>query len=314
MGNTQSKRKRLARLFEAYASNLSAFVPSLQNIFACPLCLGGFTRDALESEGLTEEHIISRELGGRLITITCKECNSRGGAELDAHLVNEFRALDKLSGLSDKSFRGRIKVGDVKQDVEIYVSGDKSRRLRIVGDKKRTDPASLREIERSLESRPESVKFQLNFGYDRNRANVARLRAAYLLMFRYFGYEYILHKNVERVRRQILTPGRDIIASRASYAFGLAPEELNSVALLRSPPQLRCFVVSFRVTTAVDRSFGVVLPGLGDEGDDIYERWGENFETLKGKEMDVTTILRNPHAPPGYIYKGAVTSAWNTLK
>jgi hypothetical protein len=283
-------------------------------MFACPLCLRGFTRDALESEGLTEEHVISRELGGRLITITCKECNSRGGAELDVHLINEFRALDKISGLSEKPFRGRVKVGDVKQDVEIYVSGDKSRRLRLVGDKKRTNPASLREIEHSLEAEPGKVKFQLNFGYDRHRANVAKLRAAYLLMFRYFGYEYILHKNVERVRRQILTPGQDMIASKASFAFGLAPEELNSIGLLRSPPGLRCFIVSFRVSTAVERSFGVVLPGLDDAGDDIYERWDEKRETLKGVELDATFFIQNPNAPLGYIYKRAVTSACSTLR
>jgi hypothetical protein len=314
MGNTQSKRRRLARFFEAYASNLSAFVPSLQNIFACPLCLRGFTQDALESEGLTEEHVISRELGGRLITLTCKECNSRDGAELDVHLVNEFRALDKISGLSAQPFKGRVKVGDAKQDVEIYVSGGKSPRLRLVGDKKRTNPASLREIEQLLESEPRGVKFQLNFGYDRHRANVAKLRAAYLLMFKYFGYEYILHKNVEGVRQQILTPGQDLIASKASFAFGLAPEELNSIALLRHSPELRCFVVSFRVSTAVDRSFGVILPGLGDGGDDVYERWHERRETLKGVQLDATFVLQNPNAPPGYIYKGAITSAWDTLQ
>jgi 5-methylcytosine-specific restriction endonuclease McrA len=107
MGNTRSKRKRLARLFEAFAANLSAFDSSQQNIFACPLCLRGFTQDALESEGLTEEHIISRELGGRLITLTCKECNSRGGAELDVHLVNEFRALDKIGSPAYLVLRGR---------------------------------------------------------------------------------------------------------------------------------------------------------------------------------------------------------------
>ncbi len=314
MGNTRPKRKRLAHLFEAYASNLSSFVPSLQNVFACPLCLREFTRDALESEGLTEEHVISRELGGRLITITCKECNSRGGAELDAHLVNEFCALDKISGLSDKPFRGRVKARDARQDVGIYVSGDKSPRLRIVGDKKRTNPASLREIEQSLESEAEGVKFELNFGYDRHRANVAKLRAAYLLMFRNFGYEYILRNSVKAVRQQILTPGQDIIASKACMAFGVVPEELNSISLLRSPPELRCFIASFRVSTAIGRSFWVVLPSLDDGGEDVYERWHEKRERLKGVEMDVTTILQSPDAPPGYIYKGAVTRAWNTLR
>ncbi len=143
MGNTQSKRRRLTRYFEAYASNLSFFIPSLRNVFACPLCLRGFNPDALESEGLTEEHVISRELGGKLITLTCKDCNSRGGADLDVHLANEFRALDKISGLRAKPFKGRVKVGDVKQDVEVYVSGDQSPRLRIIGDTKRTNPKEV---------------------------------------------------------------------------------------------------------------------------------------------------------------------------
>jgi hypothetical protein len=313
MRNSQSKSNRLARLFEAYASNLSICDPALQNVIACPLCLRKFTLDALESKILTEEHIISRELGGKLVTLTCKECNSSDGSELDSNLINEFRALDGLSGLSGKPFKGRVKMRDAKQDVEIYFSTGKSPKIRLVGDKQRVNPASAQAIMQALEKEPKEVSFQVDFGYSPQKANVAKLRAAYLLMFRYFGYEYILHESLKEVRQQILSPGQDIIASKASIAFKHDPEELNSIGLIRSPSELRAFIVSFKVSTAIDRSFGVILPGFSSDSNGIYDRWSEKSEALKDSQMDITYILQNPNAPPGYIYQGVVTSAWDNI-
>lgn len=313
MSGTQSKSRRLAQLFEAYAANLTVCDPSLKDTFVCPLCLCRFTRDAIESKALTEEHVISRKLGGRLITLTCKGCNSEGGSGLDSNLINEFLFWDTISGLGGKSFKGHVKARDSKQDVDIYFSSEGSPKMRLIGDEKRSNPASVRAIMQAMEKESTEVSFNVNFGFSRQRANVAKLRAAYLLMFRYFGYEYILHENVRVVRQQILSPDQDIVASKASVAFNHAPEELNGVSLLRSPSELRSFIVNFKVSTAVDRSFGVILPGLGCDGDSIYDRWHAAGETLKDRQFDVTNILPNPDAPSGHVYEGVVTSVWNSL-
>jgi len=228
-------------------------------------------------------------------------------------LVNEFRALDGISGLGGKPFRGRVKTRDSKQDVDIYFSDGKPQKIRLIGDKKRSNPQSVQTIMQAMEEEPTEVSFQIDFGYIRQKANVAKLRSAYLLMFTYFGYEYILHENVKDVRRQILSPEQDIIASKASIAFNDPPEELNSVGLLRSPSELRSFLVSFKVSTKVDRSFGVILPGFDSDSSSIYDRWPANGETLNDKQMDITNILPNPNAPFGYIYEGVVMFAWNSL-
>lgn len=313
MGNTQAKRNRLTRLFEAYALNLAACAPHLRDTFGCPLCLREFTRNEFESGALTEEHILSRRLGGRLITLTCKDCNSSGGAELDVHLVNEFRFLDGIEGLGSKPFRGRVKMRDAKQDVEVVLQRrEGSPFLQIVGDEKRSNPASVRAIMQAMEEDPGAVSFQVDFGFDRHRANVAKLRAAYLLMFSFFGYEYVLRRGGDEVRRQILSPEQDVIASKATFAAECAPDELNSIGLLKSPHELRCFVVNFKVTTEVDRSFTVILPGLDDESS-FYDRWHEKREALKDVQPDVTYFLRNPNAPPGYIYQGLIRRAWNDI-
>jgi hypothetical protein len=313
VGKTQAKRQRLSRLFEAYASNLTACATHLRDTFACPLCLREFSRTEFESGVLTEEHVISRILGGRLITLTCKECNSNGGAELDVHLVNEFRFLDGIEGLGDKPFRGRVKMRDAKQDVEVVLQRrDGSPVFQIVGDEKRSNPASVRAIMQAMEEDPEAVSFQVDFGFDRHRANVAKLRAAYLLMFSYFGYEYVLRRGGEEVRRQILAHEQDVIASKASFAFEGGPEELNSVGLMKSPPELRCFVVNLKVTTEVGRAFTVILPGLDDESS-FYDRWYERREALEGIQPEVTYILRNPNPPSGYIYLGLIGRAWDDI-
>ncbi|MBK9209082.1 MAG: hypothetical protein IPL71_12575 [Anaerolineales bacterium] len=52
----------------------------------------------MKSGELTLEHIIPSALGGKFITLTCKECNSKSGELLDAHLIQRLRTEDILTG------------------------------------------------------------------------------------------------------------------------------------------------------------------------------------------------------------------------
>jgi hypothetical protein len=313
MALSPAKRERITRLYQSYASNLSILAPQLDDVFGCPLCFRIFTRDAIDAEFITEEHIISRKLGGRLTTLTCKDCNNKDGSRLDSHLVNEFRTRDKIAGLSNSPLKGQVQTPNAKQDVDIYFSKPDSPGLTIVGHPKRSNPKSVQSIMHTMEEGAQNVSFILKPHYSALNSQVAKLRAAYLLMFYYFGYEYVAQESVKLVRQQILSTEKDLIASKAVLDFRQPPEELNSVSVIRTPTALRCFVVSLKISTEIDRSFGVVLPGLGKGDETIYDRWYAQRDNLKGLQIDATYFLPAPDAPLGYIYVGHVTSLWNSL-
>src|ERR687884_973623 len=108
------------RLFDTYATDLSAFLSERCDYVECPLCLGRFSRDDLRSRVVTDEHIIARRLGsrlryatwGKLRTLTCRRCNNRDGTKLDAHLIKGVRAEDILAGQTDEPLDIRFIVGD----------------------------------------------------------------------------------------------------------------------------------------------------------------------------------------------------------
>lgn len=65
--------------------------------YICPICLKLFLLENIEDKSgnyLTIEHVPPEQLGGKLILLTCKECNSNGGDDLDSHLLNRLLELD----------------------------------------------------------------------------------------------------------------------------------------------------------------------------------------------------------------------------
>ena len=313
MSGSKAKRERKARIFDAYAANLSLGAPNFHNVFACPLCMTVYEKDALEKK-ITEEHIISRKLGGQIFTLTCTQCNSQDGSSLDSHLINKFRTDDKLAGLSDDPFRGKLKVEGAEQSVDIYHTGASSSGFLIVGDPKRTNPKALNTIQQALAKGTQEMSLSVKKDYIPRNVSVACIRAAYLLMFRYFGYEFILQDNMVIVREQIKNPESDLIASRAVIKFNDSPEIWNSISVINTPSDLRCFFVCLNFSTKIDRQLGVILPGFDAESKYIYDRWGSARDSLKGLSLGVTYFLPNPNAPIEYIYRGHVSFLWNSVK
>ena len=309
MGQSKDKKNRLNKIFESYSLNLSKIVPSHFRKYACPLCLNLFTQDAIDNNLLTEEHIISRKLGGKLITLTCKDCNSRDGSDLDANLINEFRAKDGVLGLGSNSFRGLVKVENHKQDVQVFFSKEENPKIHFVGDIKRANPRSVEFIKSALENNPQSVSFTSKFNYIPLKADIAKIRSAYLLMFYYFGYEYILNENLIKIREQISESNNDLIISKAILNIKMLPEQISSICIVKNPKELKSFVVNFSVKTEVESNFSVIMPGLNKNSENIYERWEENKEKLKALKIHLTFIIPNPNAPLGFIYD--VGYIWN---
>jgi hypothetical protein len=156
----------------------------------------------MEEPDLTEEHIIPKELGGRLVTLTCKDCNNSHGHEIDAHLIQMLRALDSVAGIGRKPLRGRIQMKGitVPTDVDWKASVQEVTTFRL----RRFNPAVHEAIQQHMrDGEVESFKITLSLDYIPARACLGVLRIAYLVMFRELGYSYIL-SSAARVVREML--------------------------------------------------------------------------------------------------------------
>ena len=92
-------------------------------------------------------------------------------------------------------------------------------------------------------------QLSLRFGYAQQPSRVALVKSAYLLMFRQFGYSYMLLDGPEFVRRQLLEPDYEVLAAACALKShaGTTPH-VNRALIVTSPVELRSFLVPVRVT------------------------------------------------------------------
>jgi hypothetical protein len=259
-------------LFECYAANLSACRSDLTDLFACPICLRLFDRGALEASEVTEEHVVPSSLGGRIVTLTCRECNSTAGSTLESQLVRRLERDDFLAGVRTRPLPGRVSVGEGEIAGEVYMYPD---RIELHGMPSISSPKRHGAAVSILRSgvMPEEVGLSLRWECKGLSSWIAVLRMGYLLAFYNFGYAYIMHPNLQQVRDQIRNPEQQVIPTEVIGLLGEWPHAANQLVLVYAPSQLRCFYAVLRLSTEVVRHMGVVLPGLDGESREIYNRW-----------------------------------------
>jgi len=265
-------RSRKERLFECYAANLSALRPEYVDAFACPVCLRLLDREGLATGEITEDHIVPSSLRGRLVTLTCRDCNSEAGYSLESHLVRRLERDDFVSGVSKKPQPATVSIGDGEIAGEAFRYPD---RIELHGILAISNPELHARAVSILDGGDVSdeVTLRLPLVFKGLPSWMAVLRMGYLLAFACFGYGYIMHPNVQQVREQIWHPDQQVLPTRAVHCLDQWPQAGNVLGLVFAPSRLRCFYAVVTVATETVRYFGVVLPGLDDQSLDIYGRW-----------------------------------------
>lgn len=264
-------------LFNIYSTNLRLHVPDLKDAFACPLCLRVFSRDAIPCHHITIEHIIPSKAGGRLKTLTCGRCNHETGSKLDSHLVQRLKVLDPTFPVP---FEWSVQENQVRGEAHREPDGS------WIGEAipKMCDPEALERVQQALDEGVARIRFRIDLGYNTRRSRMALLRSAYLLMFTYFGYSYILHETCKEIRRQIENPLADTpLAYSASWPHSPLAKG-STISIIKDPEDLRSFYVPLRLSRQGNEHYtGVVLPGFGEHPFLAYD-------TLKGLRGDKTDI------------------------
>ena len=294
----KSQKKKLT-IFNLFSQNLEwvkkhpsiKFHPDFSNGCICPLCFDVFFEKDLQTtikNYLTLEDIPPASLGGKPLALTCKNCNSRSGHELDAHLLKSLVETDSQMFLPNSKMNVTFDLGGNKINGGIQVDNKGTVRLDLYS--KHSNPKEAKQFikemfppktlynplfytEKLFEDEYQSPTFKIKFKQTSNerRAEIALLRIAYLLAYSTLGNGFLINSNLYKVREQILNPDKEVFP-RVFWLKYDFPKENEGVNIISLPKELRSFLVIFNLKTkSQTRQFGIVLPGPSTPGIDVYD-------------------------------------------
>ena len=273
-----SKNDKIEYLFDLYVRNWQSFTSKTKHVFVCPLCLKEFTKSEMLNK-VSEEHIIPSSLGGNFTTLTCKKCNNEGGSELDAHVIQRIRIEQ-----GDVPINSRVTICDEEVGADIYFSDEKNIPNKILVISKQSNPKSINSVQDVFNENPKEVSLNLKFGYNERASLIGLVRIAYLMMFRRFGYAYILQDFANQIRQQIKQPFEESpVLESVRWQLEDLPFRTNAITVIKEPPEFRSFYVIIKLTDKAKHLSGVILPGVGQHNTNIYTTLKEleNKETFK---------------------------------
>ena len=263
------------RLFDDFSSRLARFTGEAVGPFVCPICLERFTRDVLAATPpeLTLAHVIPESLGGRFCTLACALCNNEIGSDLEAFLLERYRAEDAFNGVGTIAGRMEFEFGSVGVELQAAPPGEPWTVLVI---EKQTNPTVLERLNDSIDAPADGGLAQVaskiipRFRNQPSRVSAALYQSAYLLMFAYFGYDFVFDDRYRKLREQILKPDEEILPA----TFDVPPEawadamiscsQPHAVMFVKEPTSFIMPIFRLRPKSGRERVVGVPLPGLDD--------------------------------------------------
>jgi hypothetical protein len=232
-------------------------------LFLCPLCLNWYS----EIADVTFEHAPPKIAGGKRVALTCRDCNSTAGHQLDAHAGRLEDIFDFFAGKLTRPVTVTFKAGGAA--MAAVVTHTESG-IAIGGLPKNTDPkqhaAVIGHLDRLAEQgtwQGESMAIAFHNRWEEASAKASWLRAGYVIAFAALGYRYILRRELDAVRAQIRDP-EGSHAGRAVLVNAQLPTVERALWIIQKPKTLQSVAVRMG-------RWGVVLPGLGIDLN-FYER------------------------------------------
>ncbi len=289
MGNS-NKRSHLLLLYKNIIEKLPLIdekgeKKELVNTFICPICLKPF--DFSDYDNITIEHVPPEKLGGRPLLLTCKDCNNVCGSNLDVHLINGIRNSYSLHNFTSKAHKATLHVDDMS--INAYATLRNDSELHFCIDEKKNNPHTISSIKEGLGTiNFDRISANISISEQKSnsgRAAIAILKSAYLLAFCHLGYKYILHSNLNLIRKQILFPEENIfngkyILSNERYIPVNLSDGIYLITLNGS--NLYGVILSFKAKGEdfTHRSL-VALPHPEDKDGSVYvEKMKENEKSI----------------------------------
>jgi hypothetical protein len=198
----------------------------------------------------TAEDVPPRHRDGRPLVLTCKECNDRGGSQLDVHWAHHADVEAFILGELVEPLGVNFTYAGVNVTMDV-TSMDREFHLRVVPEAcNEADVRKLEHLAGGMASPSETMKVSLyRSRFSEARACLSVLRAAYLTGFAVTGYRFFAVWDPIRV--QLLNP-KTIdyrLKSLINYDADMAKER-RLLGVIDDPPEMWSVCVGFGRWTA----------------------------------------------------------------
>lgn len=172
--------------------------------FICPICLNGYNKKDIEK--LSLEDAPQQALGGRKIAITCRDCNNTCGHSIDNHLYNMLEYIERSHFLIGTDHRIKIMDLDKEKPINATLEIKGKDDLKMLISENNNNPYSLKERLNKLVDGKEIMIQNEPLKVNVRRASAAIIKNAYIILFAKFGYSFMLDKQYDKIREQIMNP------------------------------------------------------------------------------------------------------------
>ena len=269
----------------AILNEIGAKLPSE---YVCPFCLQAISDYKL----ISLEDAPQDSLGGSKIALTCRDCNNRYGETIDCHLVNfivdledgKFPAGMKRSFIFHDKKRGR----NVQGQIEVRTDGT----ISMILPEKVNDPKTL---EATIKELTTNDVIDAEMRVNRNKRipqNIvaALIKNAYVILFSYFGYSFLLDSFYNCFREQLNFPEKQTIPEGLISVEGVFNEYEDGVYVCDDIP-LRGFFVVFTLEKREKHKYGVFIPAIVNG---LEPAIGAAKNIKKGDRILVYRVERSP--------------------
>lgn len=265
-------------MFERGARACANVFPNFPYGIFCPLCTY-FKSDVSQ---ITAEHVPQRCIGGRILCLTCRQCNSDAGHKFEHMLPNE---LIVKNGINDAPIRGSWEQGGTRINGDISFS-DNTLKLETISSI--NNPNNLKiaiATAKELPSDSRELNISINVKYNKQKADIAYLKSAYLALFAKYGYNLIRHPVYNRIRNQIRNPNQ---ISIQRYRFHLKDNSLPEFAIIASVSPVQAIYIKIKNNL-------IALPDGIEDGDSIYDWYASNEATGSDRlNFDILAVIKWP--------------------
>lgn len=265
--------------------------------YICPLCLDQFQKTDLISNTsenfLTEEDAPPEKLGGSRIALTCKDCNSRAGYQIDNHLINRIREIDDSNFYKGSKQYGNLEYNGKKVTAEITSNGEGT--LTILHRTKKNNPNILDKFIYGLKNKTVGQILNLepkNYNVDSDRVNLALLKTNYIINFAQFGYIFLLDKHYDSIRQQIknMNEGYD----GQIFLKDQFPKDKEGMYYVLNPGAKSTFSIFLLKTEYSETLIGAILPLPNKTPEEIhYSLTGNGYNIGEKGKVGVSLDTSN---------------------
>jgi len=184
---------------------LSINNPQYSNVYLCPVCLSAIKSDELNR--ISEAHIIPKAAKGNIKTFLCVDCNSQFGANQDKWFGELTKLHKEDKHLLDQELTGKHFLLNDKKLNGRWLTRENGN-LAFVLNGNRNSPKDIEQFHKIVNSPKINFTIQppiLTRNYDIVKGYIT---AAYLYIFSFFGYAWILQNHLNTIREHILTVGQ----------------------------------------------------------------------------------------------------------